>query len=95
MAKGLDGDWQVYRAGGLLPPLVGVRKHIEGEHGSTSLGPLPGVPFDVVGNELRYRRPFSGFVDVVEPSSEGYRGRALAFGREIGTFRLVRRVSSG
>jgi hypothetical protein len=40
---------------------------------------------------LRYRRPFAGFVDVVEPSSEGYRGRALAYGREIGTFRLVRR----
>jgi hypothetical protein len=95
MGKGLDGDWQVERTGGLLPPLIGVRKHIEGDCGSTSLGPLPGVPFAVVGNELRYRRPFAGFVDVVEPSSEGYRGRALAFGREIGTFRLVRRVPSG
>jgi hypothetical protein len=91
VAKGLDGDWQVQRTGGFLPPLIGVRKHIEGGHGSTSLGPFPGVPFDVVGRELRYRRPFSGFVDVVEPSSEGYRGRALAYGRELGTFRLVRR----
>jgi hypothetical protein len=95
VAKGLDGDWQVQRTGGFLPPLIGVRKHIEGDQGSTSVGPFPGVPFDVVGTELRYRSPFSGFVDVVEPSSEGYRGRALAYGREIGTFRLVRRASSG
>ncbi|HEY3921004.1 MAG TPA: hypothetical protein VGL76_02720 [Gaiellaceae bacterium] len=91
MASGLDGDWQVVRAGGFLPPLVGVRKHIEGERGWTSLGPLPGAPFDVVGNELRYRAPFYGVVDVIEPSSEGFKGRATVFGREVGTFRLVRR----
>jgi hypothetical protein len=91
MASGLDGDWQVIRTGGFLPPLVGVRKRIEGDRGSTSLGPFPGVPFAVVGNELRYRAPFRGFVDVVEPSSEGYNGRALVFGREVGTFRLIRR----
>jgi len=91
MATGLDGEWQVIRAGGLLPPLVAVLKRIEGDRGWTSLGPLPGAPFDVVGNELRYRAPFRGFVDVVEPSSEGYHGRALVFGREVGTFRLVRR----
>ena len=91
MATGLDGEWQVIRAGGLLPPLVAVLKRIEGDRGWTSLGPLPGAPFDVVGNELHYRAPFRGFVDVVEPSSEGYHGRALVFGREVGTFQLVRR----
>jgi len=91
MASGLDGDWQVIRTGGLLPPLVGVRKRIEGDRGWTSIGPLPGAPFDVVGNELHYRSPFLGFVDVVEPSSEGYHGRATFRGREIGTFRLLRR----
>ena len=91
MTAGLEGDWQVIRTGGLLPPLLGVRKRIRGDRGQTSLGPFPGVPFDVVGNELRYRAPFVGFVDVVEPSSEGYRGRALVFGREVGTFRLERR----
>lgn len=91
MTTGLQGDWQVIRTGGLLPPLIGVRKRIEGDRGTTTLGPLPGVPFEVVGNELRYRAPFVGFVDVVEPSSEGYRGRALVFGREVGTFRLERR----
>jgi hypothetical protein len=95
MASGLEGEWQVIRTGGLLPPLVGVRKRIEGSRGSTSIGPLPGAPFDVVGNELRYRAPFAGFVDVVEPSSDGYTGRATAFGRELGTFRLVRRRPSG
>ena len=46
MASGLDGDWQVIRTGGFLPPLVGVRKRIEGDRGWTSLGPLPGAPFD-------------------------------------------------
>ena len=91
MASGLDGDWQVIRTGGFLPPLIGVRKRIEGDRGWTSIGPLPGAPFDVVGTELRYRPPFVGVVDVLEPSSEGYRGRATVFGREIGTFRLVRR----
>jgi len=91
MASGLDGDWQVVRVGGFLPPLIGVRKHIDGERGWTSLGPLPGAPFDVVGNELRYRAPFNGVVDVIEPSSEGFKGRATVFGREVGTFRLVRR----
>ena len=93
MASGLDGDWQVIRTGGLLPPLVGVRKRIAGGSGWTSLGPLPGAPFDVVGNELRYRGPFTGFVDVLEPNSEGYRGRATFRGREFGAFRLVRRRS--
>jgi hypothetical protein len=81
----------VIRTGGFLPPLIGVRKRIEGDRGTTSLGPLPGARFDVVGHELRYRAPFAGFVDVIEPSSEGYRGRALVFGREVGTFRLQRR----
>jgi hypothetical protein len=33
MTAGLDGEWQVIRTGGLLPPLVGVRKRIEGDHG--------------------------------------------------------------
>ena len=91
MPAGLDGDWQVVRTGGLLPPLYGVRKRIEGDRGWTSLGPLPGAPFDVVGSEFRYRPPLYGLVDVIEPSSEGFRGRALLFGRELGTFRLERR----
>jgi hypothetical protein len=91
VARGLEGDWQVERTGGFLPPMIGVRKHIEGDRGWTSIGPLPGARFDVVGSELRYRTPFKGFVDVIEPSSEGYRGRALFFGREVGTFRLLRR----
>jgi hypothetical protein len=95
VASGLDGEWQVIRTGGFLPPLVGVRKRIEVDRGWTSLGPLPGAPFDVAGNELRYRGLFRGWVDVVEPSSEGYHGRATFRGREVGTFRLVRRRPTG
>ena len=49
----LDGIWDVRRTGGLLPPLLGVRKRIAGGRGATTVGPAPGVPFDVVGAELR------------------------------------------
>jgi hypothetical protein len=87
----LDGEWTVERTGGLLPPLVGVRKRIRAGRGVTALGPLPGVPFDVRGRELHYRAPLRGLVDVVEPDGDGYSGRALFNGRQWGTFRLRRR----
>jgi hypothetical protein len=86
----LDGTWDVRRTGGWLPPMVGVRKRIEGSRGETRLGPLPGVPFDVDGNALRYRRPFSAFVDLVEPDGDAYAGRATFRGRELGRFELRR-----
>lgn len=85
----LDGDWLVERTGGLLPQLHGVSKHIDGDRGRTRLGPLA-VPFRVNGLELRYRAPFTGFVDVLEPDGDGWRGRALLFGREFGRFVLRR-----
>ena len=44
---GLDGVWNVERTGGLLPPLLGVRKAIRGASGRTTVGPV-GVGFDVV-----------------------------------------------
>jgi hypothetical protein len=87
----LDGDWDVHRTGGLLPPLLGVRKRIEGTHGETAIGPLPGAPFDVVGYELHYRGPFSGFVDVLVPDGGRFVGRALFRGRQFGRFELTRR----
>ena len=80
----LDGDWEVRRVGGALPPLYGVRKQIDGGGGETMLGPLHS-PFDVVGRELRYRGLLTrGLVDSVEPGQDGwwdgvarYRGRTL------------------
>ena len=42
-----------------------VRKIIQGDHGWTTFGPVQ-APFDVVGNELRYRGRLRGFVDVLE-----------------------------
>ena len=60
------------------------------EAGRDPVGPLPGVPFEVDGNELRYRKPFSGFVDVVEPAGETFLGRATFRGREFGRFELRR-----
>ena len=86
----LDGTWNVRRTAGLLPPLVGVRKQIDGASGETRVGPLPGAPFDVVGLSLRYRAPFTGFVDELEPTGEGYLGRATFRGHEFGRFALER-----
>ena len=85
----LEGVWQVERSGGMLPPLVGVRKKIRGTRGETMLGRSFRLPFDVVGNELRYRGPLEGFVDVLESSGDAWNGRALFRGREYGRFRLT------
>jgi hypothetical protein len=79
----------VKRTGGWLPPLLGVRKEISGTSGVTRIGPLPGAPFDVVGFELRYRGPFTGFVDALAPGPVGYDGRALFRGREFGRFTMT------
>jgi hypothetical protein len=87
----LDGVWDVRRTGGALPPLLGVRKRITGARGETAVGRLPGVPFRVRGLELHYRRPFRGFIDVLEPDRDGFRGRATFRGREFGRFELRRR----
>jgi hypothetical protein len=86
----LDGVWTVRRLGGALPPLAGVTKHVGGERGETRVGPLVRMPFEVRGLELRYRAPLAMFVDVLEPDGDGYRGRALVFGREYGRFELRR-----
>ncbi|HEY6961481.1 MAG TPA: DUF892 family protein [Gaiellaceae bacterium] len=86
----LDGVWEVRRTGGLLPPLFGVRKRIRGTRGATRVGDVAGVPFDVVGTELHYRAPFTGFVDVLSPDGTGgYHGRATFRGREFGRFAMT------
>jgi ferritin-like metal-binding protein YciE len=87
----LDGVWQVERAGGALPPLVGVRKSIRGGRGETIAGPLR-LPFRVEALTLRYERPFAALVDVLEPVGDGFRGRATLAGRPYGTF-TMRRVA--
>jgi hypothetical protein len=86
----LDGVWDVKRRGGALPPLAGVRKEISGTSGATKVGPIVCLPFDVVGLSLRYRPPFHGFVDKLEPAGEGWRGRATFRGREFGKFEMQR-----
>src|SRR5215212_9255908 len=67
----LEGVWRVERTEGLLPPMVGVWKRIEGARGETRVGPLVGWPFGVErrreGFALVYRPPFSAFVDEVRP----------------------------
>jgi ferritin-like metal-binding protein YciE len=85
----LDGIWEVRRTGGFLPPLLGVRKRIDGSRGETRIGDVAGVPFDVVGLELHYRTPFKGFVDVLTPKGDGWAGRATVFGREFGRFEMT------
>jgi hypothetical protein len=91
----LDGVWNVKRVGGLLPPMVGVQKRISGSSGETRVGPLFGVPFDVVGRDLHYRAPFRGFVDELEPAGSGFRGRATFRGRVFGRFALERVSDEG
>ena len=91
MTGELDGTWRVARTGGLLPPLLGVTKRISGRRGETRVGPLPGLRFDVVGLELRYRAPLAGWIDVLEPRADGsYAGRASFLGRSVGTFSMQR-----
>jgi hypothetical protein len=90
----LDGDWDVRRLSGLLPPLVGIRKRIRGGRGETILPGGVGVRFAVVAQELRYRPPFAMVVDVLEPDGEGWHGRTSVFGRKVGEFRMTRRNSS-
>ncbi len=82
------GTWDVERVSGFLPPLLGVRKRIGRTQGETIVGPVR-ARFDVVGGELRYRAPFAGFVDELEPAGESWEGRALLHGREYGRFRLT------
>jgi hypothetical protein len=88
--EGLDGVWEVRRISGALPPLRGVRKRISGDRGETLVAGGPGIPFEVHGNELRYRRPLTFLVDVLEPAREGFHGRATAFGRTYAEFELRR-----
>jgi ferritin-like metal-binding protein YciE len=86
----LEGDWEVRRVSGMLPPLLGVRKRIHGSRGSTIVADRRlAIDFDVVGNELRYRRPFDGFVDVLEEDDDGFQGRFTFRGRELGRFAMT------
>ena len=94
-AAGLEGDWRVERAGGLLPPMPGVWKRIRGSGGETCVGPVAAWPFRVERRGERvalvYRPPFSAFVDEVHAGTEGvWNGRATLGGRELGRFRMVR-----
>jgi ferritin-like metal-binding protein YciE len=91
----LEGDWRVERLGGLLPPMVGVRKRIRGDRGETRAGPLPGWPFRVERRggrvALVYGAPFSGLVDEVRAQPDGsLLGRSVLAGRELGRFRMFR-----
>jgi ferritin-like metal-binding protein YciE len=93
--KDLEGDWQVERLGGFLPPMLGIRKRIRGDRGETRVGTLPGWPFRVERGEGRvelvYRPPFSGIVDKLWTEAEGsWLGRSTLSGRELGRFRMMR-----
>jgi ferritin-like metal-binding protein YciE len=86
----LDGVWDVRRTGGLLPPLIGVRKEIHGMRGKTLLpGGAIGVPFDVVGLELHYRTPLADIVDTLVPHGGGFSGRATFRRHTFGRFELT------
>ena len=95
----LEGAWRVQRTGGLLPPMLGVRKRIEGARGETRVGFLVGWPFDVErhpdGFALIYRFPFSAIVDAIRAAPGGsWVGSSVFGGREFGRFRM-RRIRQG
>jgi hypothetical protein len=90
----LDGEWDVTRVSGLLPPMPGVRKRIEGARGHTIVRRPPGAAFDVVGRELRYTGLLTGLVDVLEPDGDGWRGVARYRGRDLGRFAMTRIISA-
>ena len=95
----LEGVWRVERTGGLLPPMAGVLKRIEGARGETRVGPLVGWPFGIQrrpeGFALIYRPPFSAIVDEVRPGPEGsWSGCFTVGGHEFGRFSM-RRVGKG
>jgi ferritin-like metal-binding protein YciE len=81
----LDGTWDVQRVSGALPPMVGVRKVIDGAAGYTELAGLR-LPFRVEGLRLVYRG--LPLVDELEPDERGFAGRATLAGREYGRFAL-------
>ena len=92
--RSLEGDWKVERMGGLLPPMIGVRKTIRGGAGETRVGPLPVWPFRAKRTfesvDLVYRRPFSTFVDEVRREPDGsWLGRMTFLGLELGRFRMT------
>lgn len=84
----LEGSWRVERISGLLPPLLPIRKRISDAAGVTRIGPLR-IPFRVEGTTLRYRGLLQALVDELEPSGDGFVGRATVLGREYGRFRLI------
>src|SRR5882724_808625 len=84
----LDGVWVVERVSGALPPLYGCVKRIHGSRGTTEFPHVPGVPFEVRGQELHY--PLGLFVDKLEPRNGAYLGRATLLGRELGQFTMRR-----
>jgi hypothetical protein len=93
----LEGDWQVERLGGLLPPMIGIWKRIHGDRGQTRIGPFwPGVPFRLVQRreghvELVYRPPLWGLVDELwAEADDSWLGRAMLGRLELGRFRMTR-----
>lgn len=91
----LEGEWKIERLGGLLPPMVGIRKRIYGARGETRFGILPVWPFRIErrvgGVALVYWPPFCLLVDEVQPEASGsWLGRTIICGRELGRFRMTR-----
>ena len=90
-----DGYWRVERTGGLLPPMIGVRKQVRGEKGETRVSPLLRWPFRLEDRveyvALTYDPPFSSWVDELRPGeSDLWLGTATLGGRPLGRFRMVR-----
>jgi hypothetical protein len=91
----LKGEWKIERLGGLLPPMIDIRKRVHGTRGETRFGALPVWPFRIERRAGRialvYYPPFCLLVDELQPEASGsWLGRTVICGRELGRFRMTR-----
>jgi hypothetical protein len=91
----LEGEWKIERLGGLLPPMIGVRKRIHGARGETRFATLTLWPFRIERRTgfvtLVYSPPFSLLADELWPEADdSWLGRTVIAGLELGRFRMIR-----
>ena len=61
--------------------MAGIEKRIRGATGETRVAGMVSMPFDVEDLQLRYRFPFQGVVDSLEPDDGGFLGRTTLAAR--------------
>ena len=93
--RDLDGEWNVRRVSGVLPPLYGVRKRIDGLKGVDAAAGAPAAPVRRAPDASSATAACSrACVDHLEPDGDGWRGVARYRGRTLGRFAMTRALSA-